>query len=96
MNHDTSHTTGPAPAPGPEATSAPASGAACSCGAHVGDEMLTLAEVAELLRVPVATLRYWRHLGSGPRSFRIGRFVRYWRSEVVAWLDRQTLQGRGH
>ncbi len=84
----TKHTAGP--------SVAPPSGTACSCGAHAGDEMLTLAEVAELLRVPVATLRYWRHLGAGPRSFRIGRFVRYWRSEVVAWLDRQTLLGRGH
>jgi hypothetical protein len=30
-------------------------------------------EVADVVRVPVATLRYWRHLGTGPRSFRIGR-----------------------
>ena len=53
---------------------------------HAGDELLTIAEVADVLRVPVATLRYWRHLGTGPRSFRVGRGVRYWRSEVSAWL----------
>ena len=35
-------------------------------------ELLTLPEAAELLRAPVATLRYWRHLGTGPRSFRLG------------------------
>ena len=46
-------------------------------------------EVADVVRVPVATLRYWRHLGTGPRSFRIGRSVRYWRTEVFAWLDHQ-------
>ena len=39
-------------------------------------------EVADVVRVPVATLRYWRHLGTGPRTFRIGRSVRYWRTEV--------------
>jgi predicted DNA-binding transcriptional regulator AlpA len=53
------------------------------------DELLTMQEVAVVVRVPVATLRYWRHLGTGPRSFRIGRGVRYWRTEVFAWLDDQ-------
>ena len=57
---------------------------------HAGDELLTIAEVADVVRVPVATLRYWRHLGTGPRSFRIGRGVRYWRSEVSAWLYGQS------
>jgi len=54
---------------------------------HADDELLTIQEVAHVVRVPVATLRYWRHLGTGPRSFRIGRSVRYWRTEVFAWLD---------
>jgi len=58
--------------------------------AHAGDELLTIAEVADVLRVPVATLRYWRHLGTGPRSFRVGRGVRYWRSEVSGWLHAQS------
>ena len=57
---------------------------------HAGDELLTIGEVADIVRVPVATLRYWRHLGTGPRSFRIGRGVRYWRSEVSAWLHGQS------
>jgi hypothetical protein len=35
-------------------------------------ELLTITEAAELVRAPVATLRYWRHLGTGPRSFRVG------------------------
>ena len=54
------------------------------------DELLTIGEVADIVRVPVATLRYRRHLGTGPRSFRIGRGVRYWRSEVSAWLYGQS------
>jgi hypothetical protein len=28
-------------------------------------ELLTIGEAAQLLRAPVATLRYWRHLGQG-------------------------------
>ena len=62
---------------------------------HANDELLTLSEVAELVRVPVATLRYWRHLGSGPQSFRIGRTVRYWRSDVFQWLEKQSSRPQG-
>jgi predicted DNA-binding transcriptional regulator AlpA len=58
------------------------------------DKLLTLQEVAVVVRVPVATLRYWRHLGTGPRSFRIGRGFRYWRTEVFAWLDDQANSDR--
>jgi hypothetical protein len=29
------------------------------------EELFTIAEVARILRVPVAILRYWRHLGTG-------------------------------
>lgn len=54
------------------------------------DELLTLHEVAELLRVPDATLRYWRYLGTGPHSFRVGRGVRYWRHDVHTWLHNQS------
>ena len=57
---------------------------------HANDALLTLPEVADLVRVPIATLRYWRHLGSGPQSFRIGRTVRYWRNDVLQWLERQS------
>ncbi len=54
------------------------------------DELLTMKEVAAAVRVPLATLRYWRHLGTGPRGFRVGRRVRYWRTEVHAWLHDQS------
>jgi predicted DNA-binding transcriptional regulator AlpA len=59
------------------------------------DELLTMPEVAAVVRVPIATLRYWRHLGIGPRSFRVGRSVRYWRTEVAAWLQQQSDGSRG-
>jgi predicted DNA-binding transcriptional regulator AlpA len=54
-----------------------------------GLELLTLPEAAAVLRAPVATLRYWRHLGTGPRSFRLGRRVVYRLADVHAWIDAQ-------
>lgn len=41
------------------------------------DALLTIEEVAELLRMPLATVRYWRVLGTGPRGFILGRRLRY-------------------
>jgi DNA-binding transcriptional MerR regulator len=61
---------------------------------HADDELMTIKEVATLVRVPEATLRYWRHLGTGPRGFRIGRSVRYWRNDVVHWLEEQSRHPR--
>jgi excisionase family DNA binding protein len=55
---------------------------------EVGD-LLTLHEVAEMLRMPDATLRYWRHCKTGPNSYKIGRHVRYRRQDVHAWLRGQ-------
>ncbi len=50
-------------------------------------ELLTVTEAAEVLRTPVATLRYWRHLDTGPRSFRLGRRVLYRRDDLRTWID---------
>ena len=52
-------------------------------------DLLTIDEAAELVRAPVATLRYWRHLGTGPRSFRLGRRVVYRRDDLHVWIDAQ-------
>lgn len=51
------------------------------------DKLITTSELAEYLGVPVATLRYWRNRGDGPRGFRVGRHVRYQRTDVAAWLE---------
>ena len=50
-------------------------------------QLLTTAEAADVLRAPVATLRYWRHLGTGPNSFRLGRRVLYRRADLRTWID---------
>lgn len=54
------------------------------------DSNLTTAQTSQLANIPIPTLRWWRHQGIGPRSFRLGaRKVMYRRSDVLAWLDQQ-------
>jgi predicted DNA-binding transcriptional regulator AlpA len=64
--------------------------------ADENEELLTTAEVALLARAPVSTVRYWRHLGVGPASFRLGRRVLYRRSDVRQWLDEVRLSQVDH
>jgi excisionase family DNA binding protein len=49
-------------------------------------ELLTPQEVAELLRIPLATLQTWRSNRTGPTGYRVGRHIRYDRRDVEAWL----------
>lgn len=89
----TTPTTAPATAP---ATAPTAPGESHRPLRNPGEEMLTLQEACRFLRVPEGTLRYWRHLGSGPRSFKIGRHVRYWRTDLLQWLTEQTNRPQNH
>ena len=50
-------------------------------------ELLTIGEAADMLRTPLATLRYWRHRGTGPRSFKVGRRVLYRHADLTEWID---------
>lgn len=47
---------------------------------------LTTDEVAELTRTPAETVRYWRHVGKGPQSFKLGRRVLYAIEDVEAFV----------
>lgn len=51
------------------------------------NEFLTTAELAGEVRSPEATVRYWRHIGYGPKSIKVGRRVLYRRADVQSWLD---------
>jgi len=51
--------------------------------------LLTLTEVAQKLRIPVATLRHWRANYYGPRGFKVGRRVLFTESEVNRWVAEQ-------
>ena len=57
---------------------------------------MTTAQVNVMTGIPQATLRYYRHCGTGPASFRMGKRVVYRRSEVVKWIEAQEVAtGRG-
>ena len=53
----------------------------------ISPDYLTTAEVAVALRTPTETVRYWRHVGKGPKSFKVGRRVLYSRGDLAAWMS---------
>lgn len=54
------------------------------------DQLLSPAELADYLSIPVQTIYQWRHRGDGPPGYRVGRHVRYRWTDIQAWLDDQT------
>ena len=61
----------------------------------VPDRLMTVTELSEMLGIPVNTLYSWRWRGEGPTGYRVGRYVRYRRSEVNAWLEAQASRAGG-
>lgn len=59
------------------------------------DEWLTPLEVTAELKIPLATLYAWRSRGQGPRAVRVGRHIRYRRSDVADWLRGLESEERG-
>ena len=53
------------------------------------------AETAEFLNIPLATLHQWAYLGTGPRSYRVGKYRRYRPSDVEAWLEERASRPAG-
>jgi hypothetical protein len=45
------------------------------------------ADLAVEYGIPVATWRWWRHRGEGPRSFKLGKTVFYDANDVAAWIE---------
>lgn len=48
---------------------------------------MTTEELSEFLQVPLTTIYKWRAEGNGPPAFRIGKYLRFDRSEVEAWME---------
>ncbi len=46
---------------------------------------LTTDEVAVRYRTSPATVRYWRHIGVGPKSWKAGRRVLYDLADLEQW-----------
>lgn len=57
-------------------------------------EFMTTEEVAQTVRAPLETVRYWRHVGKGPASFKLGRRVLYAREDVERWIAESRSQAR--
>lgn len=55
----------------------------------MNDKLLTVPEVSEATRLPEATIRWFRHVGKGPRSAKLGRRVVYREADVLAWIEAQ-------
>lgn len=60
------------------------------------DPLLSIADLAEYLGVPVATIYDWRVDGKGPCGIRVGRHVRFAVSDVVTWIAEQRESRPGH
>jgi excisionase family DNA binding protein len=54
---------------------------------NVDERWMIPTEVAQLLKIPTATLYAWRYRGTGPRAVKVGRHLRYSRAELEGWLD---------
>jgi excisionase family DNA binding protein len=59
------------------------------------ERLMSVEEVADYLGVPVATLYQWRHKGSGPAAYRVGRYLRYDPKALRTWLQEHLAVGNG-
>lgn len=55
-------------------------------------DIVTDDEAAEIVLCRPQTLAVWRMLGKGPRYIRVGRLIRYRRADLLAWLERNTVE----
>ncbi|PWD94485.1 helix-turn-helix domain-containing protein [Kocuria rosea] len=53
----------------------------------MADKLLTVEEVAEMLRKTPSALRYQIHKGTAPRSAKIGGRRMFRESDVIAYID---------
>lgn len=54
---------------------------------ETNDEYLLPKQVSQLVCVAEQTLAVWRCDGVGPSYYRVGRAIRYKKSDVLAWLE---------
>jgi excisionase family DNA binding protein len=58
-------------------------------------QLLTPEQLADECQVPVSTIYRWNYTKTGPAPCRVGKHVRYRRSDVDAWLDEKAGQKAG-
>ncbi len=52
-------------------------------------DLLSVAELAEYLHVPVSTIYHWRSKQQGPHGFRVGKRLCFRAADVAQWLELQ-------
>jgi excisionase family DNA binding protein len=53
---------------------------------HNGQELLTIGDLAKLLKISKSTVYSWRHQGRTPPALKVGRHVRFRYADVQRWL----------
>lgn len=53
------------------------------------EQLMTIDEVADYLRVPVLTIRWLRQEGRFAPAIKVGRRLAWERSAIEAWIDQQ-------
>ena len=61
-------------------------------GPPLGERLLTVQEVAELLNCSVSALNKWRLAGRGPQFIKLERRVRYRTADLAAYIAASTRQ----
>lgn len=56
-----------------------------------GDDLLNEVEASDILRVSTRTLQAWRCRGTGPSFVKVGRSIRYRRSDLTMWTQGNTV-----
>ena len=51
------------------------------------EPLLSASEVAAYLGVPIKTLYRWRYRREGPPALRVGRHIRYRRTDLEDWVN---------
>lgn len=57
----------------------------------MADELIGPEDLASYLGIPVATVYAMNHKKTGPRRMKVGKHVRYRKSDVDAWLDERSV-----
>lgn len=60
------------------------------------ERYLTTAEVADRYRTAASTVRYWRHMGYGPRGMKVGRRVLYSETALARFEEELAAEQSGH
>lgn len=55
--------------------------------------ILTPEDLSAHFQVPLKTVYVWNSKGTGPRFFRVGKYVRYRQSDVDAWIEARAKDG---